>query len=50
MNIQEAATTLYKQIGNEVLAVINCCEHEFSIANEKKAGSNPINPIAQYRQ
>ncbi len=48
-NFQEAAKTLYKSIGGKVVAVINCCEHEFSIANEHKAGSNPINPIAQYR-
>lgn len=32
------------------VAVINCCEHEFSIAGIKSAGANPLNPIQQYRQ
>ena len=48
MSIQEAAKVLYKRIGVETLAVINCCEHEFSIATEKSGGSNPLNPIQQY--
>ena len=39
---------LYKEIGDKKLAVINCCEHEFSIATETTAGSNPLNPISQY--
>lgn len=30
------------------MSVINCCEHEFSIADKTKAGSNPLNPIQQY--
>lgn len=47
-NITEAAKTLYKQINGQTLAVINCCEHEFSIATDKTGGSNPINPIKQY--
>lgn len=47
-NITEAAKTLYKQINGQTLAVINCCEHEFSIATEKAGGSNPLNPIQQY--
>lgn len=44
----EASKILYKQINGETLAIINCCEHEFSIADEKKAGANPLNPIQQY--
>lgn len=28
--------------------MVNCCEHEFSIADAGKAGSNPLNPIEQY--
>lgn len=47
-NIKEASKTLYKQINGKTLAVINCCEHEFSIATEKSGGSNPLNPIQQY--
>lgn len=49
---QDANTTLYKTIDctkkNEVVAFVNCCEHEFSIAGIAKAGANSINPIKQY--
>ncbi len=47
-NIKESSAILYKQIQNQTLAVINCCEHEFSIATETKGGSNPLNPIQQF--
>ena len=48
MNLQEASRILYKKIDDKTLAVINCCEHEFSIATETSAGSNPLNPVQQY--
>ena len=48
MNLQEASAILYKEICGNTLAVVNCCEHEFSIATETTAGSNPLNPIQQY--
>ncbi len=48
MNLEEASTILYKEIDGQRLAVINCCEHEFSIATENTSGSNPLNPIEQY--
>lgn len=48
MNLEEATRILYKQIGDHTLAVINCCEHEFSIATETQGGANPLNPIQQY--
>lgn len=47
-NIKEASAILYKEICGRTLAVINCCEHEFSIATETTAGTNPLNPIQQY--
>jgi poly-gamma-glutamate synthesis protein (capsule biosynthesis protein) len=47
-NLCEASKVLYKNINGEVLAVINCCEHEFSIATESTAGSNPLNSIKQF--
>lgn len=50
MNLAEAQRIFYKKISGEVLAVINCCEHEFSIATAKTAGSNPLNPMRQYYQ
>lgn len=49
-NLEEASRILYKNIGDKRLAIINCCEHEFSIATETAAGSNPLNPIKQYYQ
>lgn len=47
-NLKDAAAVLYKQIGSETLAIINCCEHESSIATDNHCGSNPLNPIQQY--
>ncbi len=47
-NLDEAAQILYKTIKGERLAIINCCEHEFSIATENTAGCNPLNPIKQH--
>lgn len=48
MNLQEASQTLYISISDKTLAIINCCEHEFSIATEYTAGANPLNPVQQY--
>ena len=47
-NISAANNILYKTIKGKILAIINCCEHEFSIATENSGGANPINPIQQY--
>lgn len=47
-NLSEASAVLYQQIGEETLAIINCCEHESSIATNTRCGSNPINPIQQF--
>lgn len=47
-NLQEASAILYKQIGENTLAIINCCEHEFSIATDTNGGANPLNPVQQY--
>ena len=48
MNFDAAAQILYKDIAGKRLAVVNCCEHEFSIATATTAGSNPLNPVQQY--
>lgn len=45
---EESSQTLYQRIGDKTLAIINCCEHEFSIASTATAGSNPLDPIRQY--
>lgn len=47
-NIEDASQILYKKIGEETLAVINCAEHEFTIATDCTAGANPLNPIRQF--
>lgn len=49
-NLWAASRVFYKRIGTKILAVINCCEHEFSIATEDSMGANPLNPIYQYHQ
>lgn len=48
VNFEEASKILYKEVAGQRLAIINCCENEFSIAAEKMPGSNPLNPIQQY--
>lgn len=47
-NLEDAAQTLFQEIDGKRLAIINCCEHEFSIATDTTGGSNPLNPIEQY--
>lgn len=47
-NIETASHVLYKKIKGKVLAVINCCEHEFSIASISSAGANPVSSVSQY--
>lgn len=47
-NLQDAERTLYVEKAGTKLAIINCCEHEFSIATETYGGANPLNPIRQY--
>lgn len=49
-NLNDATSIkLFKKKGKTV-AIINCCEHEFSIAEENKAGSCPLDPITQFHQ
>mgnify|MGYP006365422505 CR=1 FL=1 len=47
-NLRDAEKVLYLEKEGKKLAIINCCEHEFSIATESEAGANPLNPIRQY--
>lgn len=47
-NLYEASDILYLEKEQEIIAIINCCEHEFTIATESTAGANPLNPIQQY--
>ena len=50
MNKEEASQILYKDIKGVKVAIINCCEHEFSVATKERGGANPINIIEQYYQ
>lgn len=43
--INEARDILYKNIKNASVAIINTCEHEFSIASKEYGGSNPLDLI-----
>ena len=47
-NLKEAGKTLYLEKNEKRLAIINCCENEFSIAEYNKPGANPLNPIKQF--
>lgn len=47
-NTQAANQVLYKTINEQVLAIINVCENEWSIAFNYHGGSNPLNPIKTY--
>lgn len=47
-NLEEASKILYLEKNSERLAIINCCENEFSIASNTSTGANPLSPIKQY--
>lgn len=47
-DLEEARRVLYKSFESESIAIINCCESEFSVASENCGGSNPINAIQQW--
>ena len=47
-NSKEASNLKYITIDNKLVAFVNCCEHEFSIAENNTPGANPLNPINQY--
>lgn len=47
-NLYDAKKILYLEKKGKTLAIINCCEHEFSIATETDTGANPLNPVHQF--
>ena len=49
-NIKDASQILYAEIEGGTIAIINCCEHEFSIAIDNHAGANPQDPVLLYGQ
>lgn len=48
-NIAAAEAVLYKGFEDGVLAIINVCENEFSIASSSRAGSAPLDAVKVYR-
>lgn len=49
-DLEDAGKALYIESKGEIIAIINCCEHEFSIATEESTGANPLNPVRQFNQ
>ena len=47
-NLDESGQVNYVSVCDKILAIINCCEHEFSIASPHSSGANPINPVRQF--
>lgn len=47
-NISDARRALILDKEGVTVGIINCCEHEFSVATNDSAGANPLNPINQY--
>lgn len=47
-NIKDASQPLSLAINGKRISIINCCEHEFSIASDTSYGANPLNPINQF--
>lgn len=50
MNLHEAQRVLYRQVNGVKIAIVNFCEHEFSIATEHSAGSAPLDLPDNYMQ
>ena len=48
IDLNDAARILYIKSEGRKLAIINCCENEFSVATESTAGGNPLLPIQQF--
>lgn len=49
-SIEEATKILYKRIEDKIVAIINVCEHEWSIASKEKGGSAPLDVVRNYYQ
>lgn len=47
-NLNDAGNILYMESEGKKMAIINCCENEFSIATDLTPGANPLNPIHQF--
>ena len=48
--LQDAVKTLYVEIEDITVAIVNICEHEFSIASDLHPGSAPLDFVDNYHQ
>lgn len=48
--LQNRETILYLEKQQVKVAVINCCEHEFSVTSSNTVGANPLNPVNIFYQ
>ena len=49
LDAADASKALVKEIGGVRVAIINCCETEFSIAGTASPGACALDPVEQYR-
>jgi len=49
-NLDNAKSVLYKKINGKIIAIINRCENEWSIATNNRGGSAPLDIIDDYYQ
>lgn len=49
ISLEESRKILYKKIKDKIIAIINVCENEFSIASKNYGGSNPLDVISVYQ-
>lgn len=47
-NLNDAENILYVESDKKKLAIINCCENEFSTATDNSPGANPLHPLRQF--
>ena len=50
MSLDEAQKTYFFQAGEHVVAIINCCDNEFSVAYEKHGGTNGMDTVRIFYQ
>lgn len=50
MDLKTAQKSLVIDVKEKRIGIINCCEHEFSIATDDFAGCNPLDPVEQCKE
>ena len=49
-SLDDASKVLYLDDGAQVVAIVNFCENEFSIAGDNSAGASPLSIVKNYHQ